>query len=195
MPLPPLDESDDLFAEALSGLFGDSVLSDLLRAPQLVRKGVIIVDNLTDRRLPVKYLPLRPPAGPFRVREQGGRIFLDPTNYARYRPYVDLLARLEPDAVKVFLRRYGPWLQAAYEELGYPEARFEERLMAVIDVLLQTPEVTGPVELVQPSVHYKFADPTLEALSSGQKALLRMGPENARRVKEKLRQLRAALQE
>jgi hypothetical protein len=42
-------------------------------------------------------------------------------------------------------------------------------------------------------VRYEFADPELSALSSGQKALVRMGPENARRVKAKLRELRAAI--
>ena len=37
------------------------------------------------------------------------------------------------------------------------------------------------------------ADPELEALSSGQKLLLRMGPENAGIIKSKLRQIQAAL--
>jgi hypothetical protein len=46
---------------------------------------------------------------------------------------------------------------------------------------------------VQPSVTYKYADPKLEALSSGQKLLIRMGPENETAVKAKLRELRAAL--
>jgi hypothetical protein len=44
---------------------------------------------------------------------------------------------------------------------------------------------------VQPKVLYEFADPALEALPSGQKILLRMGPENAARVKAKLREIRA----
>ena len=49
---------------------------------------------------------------------------------------------------------------------------------------------TGP-ELVQPKVLYAYADPTLEARSSGQKILMRMGPANAERVKAKLREIRA----
>jgi hypothetical protein len=39
-------------------------------------------------------------------------------------------------------------------------------------------------------VLYKFADPDLEALSSGQKLLLRMGNDNAARVKDALTGLR-----
>jgi hypothetical protein len=39
-------------------------------------------------------------------------------------------------------------------------------------------------------VLYEFADPDLETRSAGQKIMLRMGPENAARVKAKLWQLR-----
>ncbi|MBW2505100.1 MAG: DUF3014 domain-containing protein, partial [Deltaproteobacteria bacterium] len=41
--------------------------------------------------------------------------------------------------------------------------------------------------------YYKFADPQLEALSSGQKVLLRIGPENASRLKAILTGYRQAL--
>ncbi|MFQ5487160.1 MAG: DUF3014 domain-containing protein, partial [Gammaproteobacteria bacterium] len=193
--LPSLDDSDHQVMADLGRLFSDADLKRLLLPGQLLRKTVIIVDNLPDRRLPVKYLPVRPPPGHFQVKEHGGRIFLDPANYARYRLYVRLLEALQVTDLMAFLHRYRPLLQAAYEELGYPEASFEGRLMAVIDDLLQAPEIEGPIELRQPSVYYKYADPALESLSSGQKLLLRMGPSNARLVKDKLRQIRAALQQ
>ena len=47
--------------------------------------------------------------------------------------------------------------------------------------------------LVQPRVLYQFADPQMEALSAGEKLLIRMGPENARKVKEMLREVRRTL--
>jgi hypothetical protein len=46
---------------------------------------------------------------------------------------------------------------------------------------------------VQPSVVYKYADPKLEGLSSGQKLLIRMGPANEGVIKAKLRELRELL--
>jgi hypothetical protein len=52
------------------------------------------------------------------------------------------------------------------------------------------PEITGPVALAQPKVLYEFADPELESRSAGQKILMRMGAENAARVKTKLREIR-----
>jgi hypothetical protein len=58
---------------------------------------------------------------------------------------------------------------------------------------LRLTEVKGPIASLRPWVRYEFADPALEALSSGQKILLRVGPVNERRLKEKLAQLRSEL--
>ena len=44
------------------------------------------------------------------------------------------------------------------------------------------------------SVSYTFADRELEGLSLAQKHLLRLGPDNARRVQDKLRALARALE-
>jgi hypothetical protein len=73
--------------------------------------------------------------------------------------------------------------------------------VAVLDVLLATPVPAGPVavQLTQvkgdvpstwPWVRYEYADPQLESLSSGQKMLVRMGPDNARRLKAVMTELR-----
>jgi hypothetical protein len=42
-------------------------------------------------------------------------------------------------------------------------------------------------------VLYQFADPELERRSAGQKVMMRMGADNARRVKAKLREIRREL--
>jgi len=77
--------------------------------------------------------------------------------------------------------------------LGYPNGYFNDRLVQVIDVLLATPQISGPIDLVRPNVMYIYADPTLEARPAGQKLLIRMGPENAAVIKAKLVELRAAV--
>jgi hypothetical protein len=53
--------------------------------------------------------------------------------------------------------------------------------------------MTGPVELFRPGVMYEYADPDLEVRSAGQKILIRMGSENAARLKAKLREIRRQL--
>ena len=87
---------------------------------------------------------------------------------------------------------YYPLFQVAYQELGYPNRYFNDRLVEAIDDLLAAPDVAAP-RLVQPKVLYQFADADLEARSAGQKMMIRMGPGNAARVKAKLRAIRLEL--
>jgi hypothetical protein len=83
--------------------------------------------------------------------------------------------------------------QQAYRELGYPKGYFNDRVVEVIDSLLATPEIQEPVKLDRPKVYYQFNDAGLEALPAGQKILIRIGAENAAKVKAKLREVRGAL--
>ena len=55
------------------------------------------------------------------------------------------------------------------------------------------PVPTGPIKLVQPKILYRFVDPELQKLSAGQKIMIRVGPENANRLKQVLRRLRREL--
>ena len=97
------------------------------------------------------------------------------------------------EAVAEVYRRYYPLFQDAYVDLGYPQGYFNDRLVEVIDHLLATPEIDDPVGLVRPHVLYEYEDPDLEALSSGQKLMLRMGKAHANSLKARLRELRALI--
>ena len=120
---------------------------------------------------------------------------LDPANFERYKPMVQLIRSSDPQALVAAYTRYYPLFQEAYESLGHPPEYFNDRVIEVIDHLLTTPEVQGPIALAQPNVLYEYADPKLESLSAGQKVLIRMGSDNASAVKEKLREMRAVLLE
>ncbi len=192
VPLPGLDDSDAAFGEGLAGVLGGS-LSELVVGDRLVRRIVVTVDNLPGERLPWSWAPLRPVGGAFLVEEVDGGFEVAAANAARYQAYVRLAEAVPAQALVALYSRFYPLFQRAYEELGYPTAYFNDRLVAVIDHLIAAPELSGPVRLVQPKVRYLFADERLEALSAGQKAMLRMGADNAERVKAKLREIRALL--
>ncbi|WP_052754864.1 DUF3014 domain-containing protein [Lampropedia cohaerens] len=203
--LPPLEASDGDLQATLTRLAGDTRVATLVRGDQLVRRIVATVDNLPSQRAPTQMWPVHPTAPRFTVDDSGGEAdtFIAPANSARYAPAVALFTRLDMQQLAREYRRYYPLFQQAYEELGYPDRYFNDRLVAVIDHLLQAPEpvaprvrlmpVRGEIVSQQPWVRYEFEDPQLEALSAGQKILVRMGPENARRVKSQLRALRAAI--
>lgn len=193
-PLPPLDQSDEYFGMELGELFGESV-EERLVDQRLIERIVATIDNLPREQLADRIKPLEKVPGQFTVQGEAegvenARYTLDPANYERYEPLVRMVADTETGDMVELYRRFYPLFQKAYVDLGYPDAYFNDRVVEVIDHLLATPEVEGPVELVRPHVLYEFADPELEGLSTGQKALLRMGPENAAAVKGKLREFR-----
>lgn len=191
-PLPALGESDGAAMQALAILLGPQALT-LFKPDNVIRRLTVSLDNLPREQVPPKFLPIDPPAGPFQVRSEGGLSYLAHSNYERYHGHVDLLEAVDADAAVAAYVRFYSLFQAAFAELGYPQDYFNDRLVEVIDDLLATPKVEGPIQLLRPSVMYKFADPRLEELTAGQKLLIRMGPANAERVRVKLREIRAAL--
>jgi hypothetical protein len=192
--LPPLEESDSYFALALVDVFG-SALETLLADEALIDKSVATVDNLSRDRVAEKIRPLGRLSGKFVVSASGdnGPYYLSPDNFGRYDPLVDILTEADLDDVVATYRRFYPLFQEAYAQLGYPDSYFNDRVVAVIDDLLATPQPEEPIRLLRPHVLYKFEDPRLEALSSGQKLLLRMGPEHAARIKERLAEFRTRI--
>jgi len=194
IPLPPLDESDATLREAFTDLLGGSgPVEQFLLPDEIVRHLVATIDNLPRPKVALQIRPTTPVAGEFQAAGGEDDLTLDPANFARYRPLVALLGSVDAPALVALYRRLWPLFQQAYDELGNPPQHLDARLIEVIDHLLDTPRVDGPIRLVRPSVFYQFADPTLEARSAGQKTLIRIGPENADIVKAKLRELRAAL--
>jgi hypothetical protein len=192
-PLPSLNDSNAQMTEIFTGLFGAERMHALFTPDELVRRFVVTVDNLPNKKLPRQQLLVNRVSGPFAVTGEGGQFTIAPDNAARYAPYVLLAGNIDAQQlVDVYVRFY-PLFQAAYAELGVPNAYFNDRLVDVIDQLLESPRVEEPIRLVQPKVFYVYADPKLEALSAGQKILLRMGSANAEQIKAKLREIRQAL--
>ena len=194
VPLPALDDSDAYFRLELVDLFG-SRLDELLVNEALIEKFVATIDNLPRKRVAERVRPVGRLQGNFVVGPgaAAGAYRLSEENFDRYRVLVDMLAFADVGAIEEAYRRYYPLMQDAYLRLGYPDAYFNDRVVEVIDHLLATPEPEGSIELVRPHVLYEFADPQLEALSGGQKLLLRMGEDNAARAKAVLVDLRTRI--
>ncbi len=192
-PLPALADSDQPLFESLANLIGVDALLQYLMPKDLIRHIVVTIDNLPRKKLALPLRPVVPMAGALGTATVGDTVVLAPANAARYEPFVQLVKATDTQAVAGIYRRFYPLFQEAYEGLGYPSEYFNDRLVEVIDHLLETPDVAGPIELARPSVMYTYADPALEDLSAGQKTLLRMGSENATAVKAKLRELRTAV--
>lgn len=193
VPLPPLNESDGSMQGALTDLIGKQTVDQMVIPKSLARNFVVTVDNLSTEKVAERIRPTKPLPGKFEVSGSEEAPVLDSSNYARYKPLVELFRSTDTQRLVDTYTRYYPLFQEAYAELGHPPQYFNDRLIEVIDHLLAAPELQGPIALAQPSVMYEYADPKLESRSAGEKVLMRMGSENAKAVKAKLRELRSAL--
>ena len=193
-PLPGLDDSDRYFELAIAEVFGSGI-EQLLVDTALIEKIVATVDNLPRDRVAERIRPIERVSGPFLVDGQdgSGEYTVNPANYARYDFLVNMLAVADLPALVNTYRRFYPLFQEAYVNLGYPDGYFNDRLVEVINHLLETPDPDILPELTRPHVLFEYADPNLEALSGGQKMILRAGPDHATRIKQFLEELRDAV--
>jgi Protein of unknown function (DUF3014) len=191
--LPALNDSDAVARDSLMGVLGRGAVEQFLVPQNIVRHIVVTVDNLPRHKVAVDLRPVKPTPGATLTSSQGNLTTLSDANFARYAPLVRVVQGADVRALAVVYERLYPLFQQAYEDLGYPGKYFNDRLVEVIDNLLQTPEVPAPIALVQPRVFWEYADADLENRSAGQKLLIRMGPANARVIKAKLREFRAEI--
>jgi Protein of unknown function (DUF3014) len=202
--LPPLNDADARVNAALNELLGKKSVASFLQTDGFVRRVVATVDNLPRAQATSRVWPTNPTPDRFTVQGSGEARTISPDNGNRYTPFVLFAESVDTArAVALYAKLY-PLFQQAYEELGYPGRYFNDRLVAVIDHLLQTPvptgqvqvkltEVKGEMQSERPWVRYEFVDPGLESLSAGQKMMIRMGPVNERRMKAKLTEFRGQI--
>lgn len=207
VPLPELAESDPVVLESLSEAVGEEAVQQYVVTDNVVNRLVATINALSGRQVSANLLPVNPPDTEFEANvdfdppnpltnplgDPLTQYIVDPVNYERYTPYVELLDSVSMDRLAANYLEKQPLFQEAYAQLGYPQGDFNARLLAVIDEMLAAPTPADPVRLIKPEAYYLFADPDLEKLPAGQKLMIRMGPDNARRVKAKLREFRAAL--
>lgn len=190
-PLPPLAESDKAIAAALASAIDSDALARLMVSQDFVRRFVATVDNLPRKTYSQRLSPMKPTPGEFGVTRSNEALRISPQNVERYALAVRTLEAVNSEKLVAAYVRYYPLFQDAYKEQGYPNAYFNDRLVEALDVMIATRESPGQLALQQPKILYEYADPALEALPAGQKIMLRLGPDNAARVKVKLKEIRA----
>jgi hypothetical protein len=187
----------------LSDTFGQAAVLRFVQTDDFARRFVVTVDNLARGHAAPALWPVNTTPGRFSVSGGSGELRnISAENAARYTPVVQWIGSVDARrAAALYVRMY-PQLQRAYEEAGYPGRYLNDRVVEVIDHLLATPEpapgaplvqlteVKGNVPSTQPWLRYEFSDPALQSLSSGQRILLRVGPQHRQVLKAKLAELR-----
>ncbi|EWH09629.1 hypothetical protein DS2_11693 [Catenovulum agarivorans DS-2] len=192
--LPDLNMSDNLVQTDLSQVYSGTQASNLFVNQDLIRKFVVFVDNAANGDLMQSHAPVSAPSDNIKVvAGEDNTYTLDASSFKRYDPYVSLFSMISTDTLLDMMNKYQPLLDEAYQEIGYTDQGFVNKLIDAIDVALATPVIEKEIKLVAPSAMYKFADPELESLSGIQKLLIRMGPKNQLKVQARLEQIRSEL--
>jgi hypothetical protein len=192
--LPSLNNSDRFVRDEITGMDNGSPLLNLMSSQEIVRKFVTATENVSRGFYPTQNLPLNMLDSPVVVQSIGeDRYLLSPASYDRYTPLVNAVVNMEATQGVQLYRKIMPLVNRAFGELGLPNRDFDQVLLSAIDNIINARTAEGPYELIRPNVNYKFADPAIENLREVEKLLLRMGPDNASRLKAKLVILRRQL--
>jgi hypothetical protein len=193
LDLPPLDASDAFVRDLVAGLSAHPELARWLVPDALIERFVIVVVTVARGSSPASHLAHMEPEGEFQVREAEGRLVIDPATYRRYNLFAETFTSIDVERTARLYRGLHPLFEEAYLELGIPDVTFDEMTHQAIENLLGAPVPDTPVEVVPEEGIFEYRDPSLEELTPAAKHLLRMGPENARRVRQTLAELAVAL--
>ena len=126
---------------------GRKAVSTFFRLDDAIRRFVATVNNLATDGATADLWPVNRTPGRFETETRDGATVPSAHNAERYAPFVRFAAGIDTGrAVALYVRLY-PLLQRAYEDLGYPGAYLNDRVVTVIDNLLATPNVSGPIRV------------------------------------------------
>jgi len=188
-----LNESDMQIRELASPCLSNPIFKEWLGNEDLVRTLVASVSAIAEGESPVFLLQFLAPGKKFQASRQGDTYYMNSKIYTRYDKITKVFVSLDKECVSLLFKRLKPTFTKAFKELGFPHDTFESRLKRAFSRLLSTPVITGRVKLERKVVSYAFADPKLENLKPIQKHLIRMGPDNQKKIQQKLREIAQAL--
>jgi hypothetical protein len=190
------EETGDQYArESIDAVNGGKALAQFVAGDYVVERAVAIIDALRRGEVPYKLLPVGKPSTPFPISDNGLRVTLDTAGFSRYDGFAQWVGGLDTPALISLLNDYERIATQALTRMGVTDFDIRSALLAATTQILSTPQVAVDAELMRREANWVYMDPELEALSSLQKQVLRMGPENADIVQQKARDIRGALLE
>lgn len=188
------EETGDQYArESIDAVNGGKALAQFVAGDYVVERAVAIIDALRRGEVPYKLLPVGKPSTTFPISDNGLRVTLDTAGFSRYDGFAQWVGGLNTPALVSLLNDYEMIATQALTRMGVTDFDIRSALLAATTQILSTPQVAVDAELMRREANWVYMDPELEALSSLQKQVLRMGPENADIVQQKARDIRGAL--
>ena len=183
--LPELDDSDIFLRERVSLISKNRDLTLWLSSNDVIRRIVSYIDGLSRGVILDKIFPLSPPKNKLIIHMDDGKIWLNAGNYERYDQTIKVILSLDIKLLAKMFHFSRPLLETAFSELGYTPRQMDGIILRALDQILETPVIYEPIPLTRDSVTYKFEQPEIESLKPIQKQLIRSGPTNTEKIKNK----------
>jgi len=198
--LPPeatvTEETADAYArEIIESVNGGKALAQFVAGDYIVERAVAIIDALRRGEVPYKLLPVGRPSKPFLISDDGLRVTMDPSSFNRYDVFAQWVNGIDVLAIVELLNEYEQIATEALSRMGVGDFDIRSAVLAATTEILATPIAPESAELMKREANWVYMDPELEALSSLQKQVLRMGPKNSEIIQAKARELRGAVLE
>ena len=193
--LPSLNESDAFVQEQLATIETGVSLLRFLATEDLIRKFVVFTDNAAQGNLPQLEYPVQRITESMAIEALDDNLFvMEPSSYSRFDAVIDTFVAVDVDRGMFLYRMMLPLFQDAYAEIGYRDRSFTPVVLAAIDSIMNAELPEGPFQLVKPSVMYLYAEQDIEDMTPIQKQLIRLGPDNTRKLQAKLAEYQTRLQ-
>ena len=192
LKMPSLENSDDRFRKEL-----ENVSEDLLHwftGDGLIRKYILIMNDLSQNQLLYKHVSFLKISQPIVVNKDKKGLYLANESYHRYDLLADAIDTINVEKGLGLYLVFRPLFKQVYDEFFYSnEYGLEDMFMKASASVIKAPIIKTRISLSKHSIIYKFEDKKLEALDAVDKQMLRMGPENTRKIQAKLRRLVEAI--
>jgi hypothetical protein len=192
-PAPVMEGGDELVRRMAAELSTHPRLASWLVTDDLVRRFVSAVESVAGGYSPRDELDFLRPVRPFIVRDDDvAGLVIAAGSFRRYDLAAEVFVSLDTEGVLQLYRDMEPLIEETHRDLTWSDTDFDQRLREAIDHLLEVQVPAGQLMVERRTLTYAFADDEQERLTDAQRQLLRMGPQNARNVQAKLRELRRA---
>jgi hypothetical protein len=190
--LPELEDSDDFFRQEAS--FVSAGLPSWFRIKNVIKKYIALVNDISQNQLFTRHRAFLKPLGKMRVKRDSQGLYLPKDSYRRYDSLADAITAIDVDKGLQLYLTFKPLFEKVYKEFGYPaDYRLEDIFLKAAANVIKAPVIEGRIGLKKHSVKYMYTDKGLESLTGVEKQMLRMGPENTKKIQAKLRKLVQAL--
>lgn len=190
--LPELKNSDAVFKEDVLKL--SPGLAKWLNTDRLITRYLTLINDASQGQRIYKHADFLRLDKPFAPQRNAYGFFMDAKDYKRYDQFTAAIEALDVQACMAFYKKYRPLMQEVFATFSYPHNfHIEDILQKAGANILLAPLIDRPIGLIPHGNRFRFADPQLEGLDPVQKQMLRMGPENTKRIQDKVRLLLQAL--